>query len=187
MDYSSFIAKYIEEERSILAKMDCDSISTVMNVLECARLEGRRIFVCGNGGSAATASHLECDFNKGISYDQDIKYDIECLSDNVPMMMAIANDISYGDIFVVPLRNKMKSGDIIIGFSGSGNSENVIKAFEYAKTIGGITISFTGYDGGRLKDISVYNIHVDINNMQIVEDVHLIMNHLMMYVLANNK
>ena len=90
-----------------------NEINEVMNVLEQARLARKRIFICGNGGSASTASHLECDFNKGISYDQDIKYDIECLSDNVPMMMAIANDIGYDDIFVEPLKNKLKQGDIV--------------------------------------------------------------------------
>ena len=139
------------------------------------------------GGSASTASHLECDFNKGISYDQDVKYDIECLSDNVPMMMAIANDISYDDIFVVPLRNKLKSGDIVIGISGSGNSENVVRVFKYASEVGADTIAITGDSGGRLKRIAKHNIHIAIDSMQIVEDVHLILNHMMMFILSGMK
>lgn len=186
-DYRNKIDQYLELEKHVLDSLHTEAISEVMNVLESARLGRRRIFICGNGGSASTAAHLECDFNKGISYDQDIKYDIECLSDNVPMMMAIANDIGYEDIFVVPLRNKLKKGDIVIGISGSGNSQNVIRAFEYANELGADTIAFTGYSGGRLKEIAKYNIHVAIDNMQIVEDVHLVLNHMMMFILSGMK
>lgn len=186
-DYREQIKQYVDMEKQVLDALDCDDINEVMNVLENARLKGKRIFICGNGGSASTASHLECDFNKGISYDQDIKYDIECLSDNVPMMMAIANDIGYEDIFVIPLKNKLKSGDIVIGISGSGNSENVVRAIEYANNFGADTIALVGYSGGKLKEIAKYNIHVNINNMQIVEDIHLVLNHMMMFILSGMK
>lgn len=187
MDYTKQIRQYIEMEKQILDCLPIDEISKVMNVLENARLSRKRIFICGNGGSASTAAHLECDFNKGISYEQDIKYDIECLSDNVPMMMAIANDIGYDDIFVIPLKNKLKQGDIVIGISGSGNSKNVVKAFEYANELGAETIAFTGYSGGKLKEMAKYNIHVSLDNMQIVEDMHLILNHMMMFILSGMK
>lgn len=184
IDYREKINQYIEMEKQVLDSLSVDEINTVMNVMENARLSGKRVFICGNGGSASTASHLECDFNKGISYDQEVKYDIECLSDNVPMMMAIANDIGYNDIFVVPLRNKLKRGDIVIGISGSGNSENVIRAFAYANEIGAETIAFTGYDGGKLRKLAKYNIHVAVDNMQITEDIHLVLDHMMMYILS---
>lgn len=183
-NYEEQIKNYIEMEKRVLSALSSEDISRVMNVLEDARLNGKRIFICGNGGSASTASHFECDFNKGVSYEQQVKYDFECLSDNVPMMMAIANDISYDDIFVVPLRNKLKSGDVVIGISGSGNSENVVKAITYANEIGAETIVLVGYDGGKLKNIAKYSIHVNVNNMQIVEDVHLVLNHMMMFILA---
>lgn len=185
--YKEQIKQYIEMEKNVLDSLDSDSIDEVMIVLESARLNGQRIFIYGNGGSASTASHMECDFNKGISYDQDVKYDIECLSDNVAMMMAIANDIGYEDIFAVPLKNKLKTGDIVIGISGSGNSENVVRAFKYANGLGATTIAFTGYSGGKLREMAKYNIHVNINNMQIVEDVHLILNHMMMFILSGMK
>lgn len=187
VDYTEKIGRYIDAEKKVLDSLSAESISEVMNVLEHARLNKKRIFICGNGGSASTAAHLECDFNKGISYDQDVKYDIECISDNTPMLMAIANDIGYENIFVVPLRNKLKKGDIVIGISGSGNSENIVRAVEYANELGADTVTFTGYSGGRLKEISKYNIHVAIDNMQIVEDVHLILNHMMMFVLSGMK
>lgn len=186
-NYEEQIKNYIELEREILSNLSSESISRVMNILEDARLKGRRIFICGNGGSASTSAHFECDFNKGISYGQPVKYDFECLSDNVPMMMAIANDISYDDIFVIPLRNKLKAGDVIIGISGSGNSVNVIKAVEYGNEMGAVTIALVGYDGGKLKKIAKNYIHVNIDNMQITEDIHLILDHMMMYILSGMK
>ena len=187
MSYTTGIKNYIDEEISILESLNLEEIDNVMHLLEAARNDGRRIYICGNGGSATTASHYVGDFNKGISYNQDIKYDIECLSDNVPMMMAIANDIGYEDVFVVPLKNKLRSGDIVIGISGSGNSENVVRAIEYANNHGGQTIGIVGYDGGKVKELAQHSIHVKINNMQIVEDVHMMLDHVMMYVLCNQK
>lgn len=183
-DYTAKIKKYLEMEQAVINSLNYNEISNVMNVLERARLNNKRIFICGNGGSASTSSHFECDFNKGISYEQDIKYDFECLSDNIPMMMAIANDIGYDDIFVTPLKNKMKKGDVVIGISGSGNSENVVRAVKYANENNAISVALVGYDGGKLKNIAKHSIHVNICNMQIVEDVHLIMDHLMMYILS---
>lgn len=183
-DYTEQISAYLHMEKEVLTNLPVEDINNVMNVLEKARISRKRIFICGNGGSASTASHFTCDFNKGVSYNQEIKYDFECLSDNVPMMMAIANDISYDDIFIVPLKNKLKEGDIVIGISGSGNSENVVRALSYANKIGAETIAICGYSGGRIKELAKYNIHVNIDNMQIVEDVHLILDHLIMYILS---
>ena len=185
MDYKQKLQAYLDQEISAIKSLDLDSINNVMNILENARQEGKRIFICGNGGSAATASHYCCDFNKGISENQEKKYNFECLNDNIPTMMAIANDISYDEVFRYPLKCKMRSGDVFIGISGSGNSKNVVNALEYAKSIGGTTIAIVGYNGGKMKEIADYNIHVDINNMQISEDVHMIMDHLMMYVLGH--
>ena len=187
MDYTGDIRTYLEWEREVLASLDVEAISTVMNVLEETRLSGNRVFICGNGGSAATASHFTCDFNKGVSYSQKVKYNFECLNDNIPMLMAIANDISYEDIFSEPLKNKMHPEDVLLAISGSGNSRNVVKAVEYARSIGARTVSLVGYDGGRLKELTDYCIHVKINNMQIVEDVHMVMDHVMMFVLSGMK
>ena len=187
MDYTKDIRWYLEEERKVLKNLDEKEINDVMNILENARLQGNRVFICGNGGSAATASHFCCDFNKGVSYSQKVKYNFECLNDNVPMMMAIANDISYEDIFSEPLKNKMQKEDILLAISGSGNSRNVVKAVEYAKSIGATTVGLVGYSGGKVKELVDYCIHVKIDNMQIVEDVHMIMDHVMMFVLSGMK
>lgn len=184
-DYRARLEEYLEREIKVIQSMNLDSINVVMNVLEEARLNGKKIFICGNGGSAATASHFCGDFNKGVSEKQEIKYNFECLNDNVPTMMAVSNDIGYEEIFRFPLRNKMKKDDVFIGISGSGNSRNIVNAMEYAKEIGGTTIAIVGYDGGKMKEMADYSIHVDINDMQISEDIHMIMDHLMMYVLSH--
>ena len=187
MSFKSAIEDYIKEEISVLQSLNAEDIDKVMGVLENTRLSGNRVFICGNGGSAATASHFTCDFNKGISYSQKVKYNFECLNDNVPMMMAIANDISYEDIFSEPLKNKMRKEDVLLAISGSGNSKNVVKAMEYAKSIGATTIGLVGYSGGKVKELSDYCIHVKIDNMQIVEDLHMMLDHVMMYVLSNQE
>ncbi len=187
MDYTKDIRTYLNEEIRVLESIDESEISNVMNILEGCRLSGSRVFICGNGGSAATASHFTCDFNKGVSYSQKVKYNFECLNDNVPLMMAIANDISYDDIFSEPLKNKMRKEDVLFAISGSGNSRNVINAAKYAKSIGATVIALVGYDGGELKKVADYSIHVNIDNMQIVEDVHMVMDHVMMFVLSGMK
>lgn len=186
MNYLPKIQSYLETEIEILRQLDQESVNTLMNMMEEIRLAGKRIFICGNGGSAATASHFVCDFMKGVSLNQEVKYDFECLNDNVPLMMAIGNDIGYEDIFVMPLRAKLHEGDLVIGISGSGNSENVVRAVQYARDNGAKTAVLVGYSGGKLLTMADHAVHVKINNMQIVEDVHMILDHMMMYILANN-
>lgn len=185
MNYIKELQAYRDREIEVYQRLSLEDINTVMNVLENARLSGKHVFICGNGGSAATASHYAGDFNKGVSEHQDVKYNFECLNDNIPTMMAVANDINYDEIFRYPLRNKMKEGDILIGVSGSGNSRNVVNAFEYAKENGGIVIAIVGYSGGKMKELADYSIHVDIDNMQISEDIHMILDHMMMWVLSH--
>ena len=184
MNYIQDIADYFEKVKSTIDKISKEDLNTLLNLLNKARDEGRFVFVCGNGGSASTASHYCCDFNKGISSEQRTKFRFVCLSDNVPSMMAFANDFSYEEIFVGPLRNLFNPGDYVIGISGSGNSENVIRALRYANENGGITIGITGYDGGIVKQISHYNVHVPVMDMQVSEDMHLMINHCMMSLLC---
>lgn len=183
MNYVEELRKYLELEVKVIQNLDLEEINTVMNVLEEARLAGKRIFICGNGGSAATASHFTGDFNKGLNEVLDVKYNFECLSDNVAGMMAIANDYSYDEVFVHPARNKVHKDDVFIGISGSGNSKNVVLAMEYSKSIGAKTVAIVGYGGGKLKEIADYSIHVKVDDMQIAEDIHMVMDHLMMHTL----
>ena len=176
-DYTKDIAAYFEREKRVLDSIDKESLSEVMNVLEQARLDGRQIFIMGNGGSGATASHYCCDFNKGISIHKDKRYRMICLNDNIPTMMAYANDTAYDEVFVGPLQNFYNEGDVVIGISGSGNSGK--------KEHGAVTVAFTGYSGGKLKQVAEYGVHIPIDDMQITEDLHMVLDHCMMKILCN--
>ena len=134
---------------------------------------------------ASTASHMQNDFNKGISEYVEQKFNFYCLNDNVATMMAVANDISYEEIFRFQLKNRIKKDDIILCISGSGNSKNVLNAADYAKSCGAKVIGITGYSGGKLKDIADYSMHVAENDMQIVEDIHMTFDHMMMKIFYN--
>jgi D-sedoheptulose 7-phosphate isomerase len=146
--------------------------------------EERNIFVMGNGGSGATASHWAGDVNKGCSLHLEKKFKMICLNDNIPMMMAYANDISYDDIFVEPMKNFYRPGDLAIGISGSGNSKNVLKAIEYANKNQGRTVGLCGYEGGKLHDMVDIPLLARVNDMQKIEDVHMIVVHISMQAIS---
>lgn len=184
-DFSADIAAYLSRLQETINRLDREEINTFINALLDARDNDRQIFIMGNGGSAATASHFCCDFNKGSSYGYSKRFKFICLNDNVPGMMAYANDVSYDDIFVEQLKNFFNPGDYVIGISGSGNSRNVLKAVEYAAENGGVTIGLTGFNGGRLKQICRYSVNMNVDDMQISEDLHMMMDHLSMKVITN--
>lgn len=179
-DYSSAIKEYIEFEKKTLDKLDVASINAAMNLIMEAYEGKHNIYIFGNGGSSATASHYQNDFNKGISEYVENKFRFQCLNDNIATVMAIANDIGFEEVFRFQLRNKLEDGDIIMAISGSGNSQNVINAVEYAKEQGNKIIGLTGFNGGKLKELSDISLHVDVMSMQITEDVHMIFDHMIM-------
>ncbi len=181
-DYREDIADYIENEIAVLRMLDTNAINDVLNLLANALENGSMIYIMGNGGSAATASHFQNDFNKGVSEYTEKKFRFLCLNDNVPTVMAIANDIGYGEIFRFQLRGRLRPGDIVIGISGSGNSINILNAAEYARECGNTVVGITGYDGGKLREIADYRLHVPANSMQITEDIHMVFDHLMMSI-----
>lgn len=184
VDYKEDICEYFERVKVVLDSIRKEDLNLLMNLLVKARDRGSFVFVMGNGGSASTASHYVCDFNKGISYGKDKMFKFICLNDNLPTMMAYANDISYDEIFVGPLRNFLSEGDVVIGISGSGNSANVVKALQYTNEHGGISVGITGFDGGKVKQLSQYNVHVPIDDMQVAEDLHMVLDHCMMKILS---
>lgn len=184
IDYKEDICEYFERVKAVLDSIRKEDLNLLMNLLVEARDRGSLVFVMGNGGSASTASHYVCDFNKGISYGKDKMFKFICLNDNLPTMMAYANDISYDEIFVGPLRNFLSEGDVVIGISGSGNSANVVKAIQYTNEHGGISVGITGFDGGKVKQLSQYNVHVPIDDMQVAEDLHMVLDHCMMKILS---
>ena len=173
------ITDYINKEIETLKNLNIDKIDEVIDILDNALKTNKKIYVFGNGGSGSTASHITSDFNKAIFKKIDKRFNFICLNDNIPLMLAISNDVSYEDIFVYQLKGHLNKDDIIIGISGSGNSKNIIKACMYAKEIGSTIIGFTGYNGGKLKEIANYSLDSNINDMQISEDIHLMFEHLM--------
>jgi D-sedoheptulose 7-phosphate isomerase len=177
-----FTKEYLGEIRKILDLMEEDLVSKMdklATILLTAREKRSTIFIMGNGGSASTASHFVGDLSKGTIVERFPRFKAIALTDNIPNMLAWANDNSFDDIFVEQLKNLMEPGDVVIGISGSGNSMNVIKAIEYANENGGITIGLSGYDGGKLLKSAQENIHVPSSYMQRVEDIHLMIEHLL--------
>ncbi len=148
-----------------------------VQLLESAYHEEKQVFLFGNGGSGATASHIVVDLNKGVGSGRGKRFRVMCLNDSVPTLTAYANDVSYQDVFVEPLKNFVRPGDLVIGISGSGNSPNVLKAIEYANSHGAHTVGLTGYNGGKLAGMVRTSVHVPVNDMQKAEDVHLILLH----------
>ncbi|MCX8043031.1 MAG: SIS domain-containing protein [Desulfobacterota bacterium] len=148
-------------------------VELVMNTYE----RGGTIFVFGNGGSGNTASHFCGDFIKGVSCGLQKRFKMICLNDNTSALMAIANDISYEDIFVEQLKNFLQPRDMVIGISCSGNSINVLKALAYANSIGAKTVAMCGFDGGKAQKIAQLSLHANINDMEVSEDIHLIIMH----------
>jgi D-sedoheptulose 7-phosphate isomerase len=175
---------YFNKLKRVIESIDVNQIDILIHLLVDALQDERQIFIMGNGGSAATASHFVCDFNKGLSWKKQKRFKFICLNDNVPTMMAYANDTSYEDVFVEPLKNYFHKGDLIIGISGSGNSKNVLHAINWGNENGGITVGLTGCTGGQLKVRAMHNVHIPIEDMQITEDLHMIVDHCMMRILC---
>lgn len=182
MDYRGEISAYLEKEIEALQSLDQGEIDRALNLLADALEREAIIYIFGNGGSAATASHYQNDFNKGISEHTEKKFRFQCLNDNIATVMSIANDIGYDEVFRFQLRGRLRPGDVCIAISGSGNSPNVINAAEYTKEQGCKVIGLTGFDGGKLRALSDISLHVPVNSMQITEDVHMVFDHLIMSV-----
>lgn len=183
MNYQADIREYLSCEIEVLQKLDVGEIDRAIHLLEETRERGGTVYIFGNGGSSATASHFQNDFNKGISEHTEKKYDFRCLNDNMATVMAVANDIAFEEVFRFQLKGHLESGDIVMAISGSGNSKNVVNAVEYARAQDIKIIGLTGYDGGRLKELSDISLHVPVSSMQVTEDIHMVFDHLMMAVL----
>lgn len=173
--------KYLEELIKTLGSLNLKDFDGIVNILLKAYKENKQIFIMGNGGSAALASHFACDLGKGtlqnVHDDKEKRFRVISLADNTALMTAYSNDLNYEQVFSQQLKNLANAGDIVIGISASGNSKNVINAIELAKKNKVITIGLLGFDGGKLKDIVDFKIWVNIHNYGIVEDIHLALQH----------
>ena len=177
------INNYLKMDIATLKSTDVKALSDLICLLLDCLYNERKIYVFGNGGSGSTASHMQNDFNKALFEKTDKKFDVSCLNDNMSTFSAIANDEGYDEVFRYQLDGRIKKNDVVIAISGSGNSKNVINAVNLAKAHGATIVGFTGFDGGELKKLSDISIHANINNMQVAEDIHLCMEHLIVNTL----
>lgn len=173
------IKKYFEIVKESVDLIPYDDVMKMIDAIYNAYLNENTIFIIGNGGSAAKASHVAQDFSKGLILDQSIHKRVKALSltDNIPYITALANDIGYEHIFSAQLRTFSSSGDYLLAISGSGNSPNVILAAEFAKANNMTVIGVTGYGGGRLKELSDISVNVNINDMCMAESFHSLIFH----------
>ncbi len=173
------VKEYLAAEAELFARVDLARVDRVIAALEKARQEGHKVFLFGNGGSAATASHFACDLGKGTVHPGQPRFKVISLNDCVPLLTAYANDMGYETVFAEPLLSLAEPGDIAIGLSVSGNSPNVLRGMEAAQKRGLTAIAFTGFKGGKLKDCVALEVNVPSASFGQVEDVHLALSHAM--------
>ncbi|HWX09387.1 MAG TPA: SIS domain-containing protein [Gaiellaceae bacterium] len=176
---ADFARGYLDYLTEVLAGLDADAIASFVDVLLSARERDAQIFFIGNGGSASTASHFVNDIAVGCR-NSEKPFRAVCLTDNSAVLTALANDYGYEDVFVRQLQMQMTHGDVVVAISASGSSANVVGAFEYANEKGAVTVALTGFDGGPLAEMAQLVVHAPTNKGEYgpVEDVHLIVNHL---------
>lgn len=170
---------YLERVCDEIRRVDTAQIEKVSELIEQAYEKGRFVFIIGNGGSGANASHLCEDLAKCTlsDYESQKRLRVLSLTDNTPWLMAVANDISYDRIFLEQLRNLSSPGDLLLAISGSGNSPNILKAVEWANENGLTTVGITGFGGGSLRSVAHHNLHAPVDDMGIAESLHLVVFH----------
>jgi len=176
---SLYAEAYFEQLLAAGKNIDGPSMDAAGNMLQNAYDRNATVYVCGNGGSASISNHLVCDHMKGVQTDTKIRPRVISLSSNIELITAIANDISYDDVFVYQLSTMAQSGDVLLTISSSGNSENIVRAVKWANTNNCSVISMTGFDGGRSLELADINLHVQSDNYGIVEDTHQSLMHIL--------
>jgi D-sedoheptulose 7-phosphate isomerase len=182
----NFLEDYKTELVKTIETIDNSKVQQAIDWFRQVRTEKKHIFTCGNGGSASTASHFVCDIVKGASFQREERFRIMALTDSLATITAYSNDVSYECAFVEQLKNFAQPGDILLAISGSGNSPNVLRATEYANSIGCKTIALTGRDGGKLGPLAQLNIQVPVPHMGRIEDAHMIVCHMIGYYFMEN-
>lgn len=177
------IFSYVGELQQTLCDLPLEAIEKTISVIHQARLDSKLVFVMGNGGSAATASHFACDLGKNTRREGCSNFKVISLTDNLAFISALANDEGYENIFSGQLDGLVGKGDVVIGISASGNSRNVLNAIELANDRGATTIGFTGFTGGKLGSLVDINVHVNSNCIEQVEDIHLMLEHMICKIL----
>ncbi|MEO6454194.1 MAG: SIS domain-containing protein [Ginsengibacter sp.] len=184
-----YLQDYVGRLTDILNQIDPEKLGQVVTTFIEAFKSGNTIYVVGNGGSAATASHMQADFRFFVRYFSKFRPKIIALTDNVPMITAIGNDNNFNDVFVEQMRGQFIAGDVLIAISASGNSPNLVKAAEFANELGGKTIALVGFSGGKLNDISNVSLYTPNpkGDYGPIEDVHMILNHIIVNYLSKDE
>lgn len=183
--YAGTAQAYLSKLMRLLGVIDRAQVDNAVKVIADAWQAGRQIITLGNGGSSLTALHFINDWNKSIFMASGKPFRGRSLIDNMGLVMSYGNDVSFQDIFVEQLKNVLQAGDLVIAISGSGNSENVLRAVRYANDNGGITLGLCGYRGGKLKQAAQHVVWADVDDMQLSEDVHAIFGHIVMQRLCS--
>lgn len=177
---------YLSKLQEALNLLDAKEIDNAVQLVKEAWENGRQVITLGNGGSALTALHYITDWNKSLFLSTGKPFRGRTLLDNMGLLTAYANDISYADIFIEQLKNILQPGDLVIAISGSGNSENVLRAVDYANESGAVVLGVCGYSGGRLKEKAPHVVWAPVDDMQLAEDIHCIFGHIVMRALMGD-
>lgn len=185
----TYFNDYRKRLNNLLDQVELDILEKVIATMVTAFKKGKTVYICGNGGSAATASHIQADFSFFIRYFTEFRPKVKALTDNVAMITAVGNDTSFNDIFVEQLKGHFEKEDVVICISASGNSENVIRAAKYANNHGGSSIGFIGFNGGKLKDVCTLSLYTPSakGDYGPVEDLHMIFDHLIVNFLSKDQ
>lgn len=181
--YSGSSQAYFAEMASMLGRIDHGAVERFAELVFVAWRDRKRAFVFGNGGSAATASHYVADMVKTASVDGQRRLMAFCLADNVGMLTALGNDVSYEQVFAFPLASYANAGDLAVAISCSGNSPNVLRACEWAREHGLNVVALTGLSGGKLKDLAHVHVNVPSDNYGVIEDLHMSVGHVVCQML----
>ena len=174
------IKDYIEQHNAVVGNLDQDEIENAILLIKNTIEKGGRVAVCGNGGSAVAASHYITDWNKMVYAHTGVRFNGICLSDNIGLITAYANDLSYNDVFSEQVKNLLNEGDLLITLTGSGNSENVVRATNVANAMNVNTLTICGYDGGEIKKVSKHALWIRSHDMQLCEDAQVVFGHMVM-------
>ena len=181
MSDTSYVEHYLQDLGILLTRLDSSKVAEAIAWMRTARDQGNTIFICGNGGSASIASQMVVDIVKGASFGKPTRFKMIGLTDSLSTITAYANDEGYETVFVEPLKNFAKADDLLIGISGSGNSENVLRAIRYANDTGCKTIGLTTGEGGQLKDLVQLPLLVPSKHMGRLEDCFFVLTHVLCY------
>lgn len=179
------VQNYLNAHQELFKQISTEEINNAISLIKSKFTAGKKIITCGNGGSAYTASHYITDWNKMVNLATGKQFKGISLCDNIGLLTAFGNDISYDEVFAGQLKSILSPQDLVITVSGSGNSPNVIKAIEYANSVGADTLAIVGYDGGKSKLLSKYSVWIKSFDMQLCEDLHLMFGHMVMKELCN--